>query len=129
MRHGANPILPIESFRLKVRRQLSVVNVENKIQLTMFDQFRDSALPRMKFKMHLVATVRVLPAQARKHDRTNIVRAGNAEVALLPRWIEGSGRDQLFHLRHQTLKLIQDPAAWQREFEAIRRPDQKIILK
>jgi hypothetical protein len=93
MRNGANPILAIEPFRLKVRRQEPVINVQNKIQLPVFDQFRDLTLPRMEFKMHLVVPVRILPAQTREHDRANIVRAKNAKVALLPQRIEGRGRD------------------------------------
>jgi len=32
-RHGANPILLVEPFRLKVHRQEPVINVENKIKL------------------------------------------------------------------------------------------------
>src|SRR5580700_9437029 len=42
----------------------------------------------------------------REHDRTNIVRARNVEVALLPHWIEGCGRDQVFHFGQQSLQLI-----------------------
>ena len=93
MRNGTNPILAIEPFRLKVRGQEAIINVENKIQLPVFDQFRDATLPRMEFKMRLVAPVRILPAQTWEHDRANIVRARDAEVALLPHWIESSGRD------------------------------------
>jgi hypothetical protein len=51
------------------------------------------------------------------------------EVALLTHRIEGCGCDQVFHLGQQSLKLIENLAASQREFEAIRRPDQKGILK
>jgi hypothetical protein len=50
MRNDANPVLAIEPFRLKVRRQESVVNVKNKIQLPVFHQLRDTALAGMEFK-------------------------------------------------------------------------------
>jgi hypothetical protein len=93
MRNGTNPIFPIEPFRLKVNRQESVINVENKIQLPVLHQLRDAALPWMEFKMHLVAFVRLLPAQTWQHDCANVVGTRNAEVALLPLRIERSGGD------------------------------------
>jgi hypothetical protein len=80
MRNGTNPILTIEPLRLKVRWQEPVIDVENKIELPVFNQLRDATLPRMEIKMHLVAPVRILPAQTRQHDCANIVRARN-EVA------------------------------------------------
>ena len=74
LRHGANPILFVEPFRLKVRRQEPVINVENEIQLPVFHEFCDTTPPRPGFKLYLIASVRILPAQARKHDCTNIIR-------------------------------------------------------
>jgi len=74
-RHRANPILLVEPFRLKVHRQEAVINVENKIKLPVFYEFCDAAPPGPEFKMDLIASVRVLPAQAREHDGTNIVWA------------------------------------------------------
>jgi hypothetical protein len=35
----------------------------------------------------------------------------------------------MFHLGQQTLKLLKDLPSSQGEFEAMRRPDQKVILK
>ena len=61
-RNGADPILTIEPFRLKVRRQQPIINVKNKIQLPVFHQLRDATLVRMEFKIHLVAAIRILPA-------------------------------------------------------------------
>jgi hypothetical protein len=74
-RNGANPMLLVEPFRLKMRRQEPVINVENKIKLPAFHDFCDAAPPGPEFKVDLIASVRVLPAQAREHDRTNIIWA------------------------------------------------------
>jgi hypothetical protein len=41
-----------------------VINVENKIDLPMFDQIRDAALPWMEFDLHLVVPVGILATQA-----------------------------------------------------------------
>ena len=62
MGNGANPILAIEPFGLEVRRQEPVINVENKIQLPVFNQFGDTALPWMELKIYLVAPIRILPS-------------------------------------------------------------------
>src|SRR5262249_53403595 len=74
-RYGADPILSIESFRLKVRRQQPVINVENNIELPVFHSLRNAPPPRKKFKLYLITAVRVLSAQGRKHDCTNVIRA------------------------------------------------------
>jgi hypothetical protein len=58
-----------------VRYVEPVINMENKIELAVLHQLRDTTLPRQKFKLHLVASIRVLPAQAWEHDCTNIVWA------------------------------------------------------
>jgi hypothetical protein len=60
---------------LKMRRQEPVINVKNKIKLPVFHEFCDAAPPRPKFKVDLVPFVRVLPAQRRKHDCTDVIRA------------------------------------------------------
>jgi hypothetical protein len=73
-RHGANPIFFVEPFQLEVRWQEPLIVAENKIELSMLHELRDAALPWKKFKLHLVESIRVLPAQARKHDCTNIIR-------------------------------------------------------
>jgi len=83
-RDGANPTLLVKPFHLEVRRQEPIINVENKIELPVFHQLRDATLPRKKFKLYLIASGRVLPTQGRKHDCTNVIRAGDAEMALLP---------------------------------------------
>ena len=54
-RDGANPILLVEPFRLKVHRQKAVINVENKIKLPVFYEFCDAAPPGPEFKMDLIA--------------------------------------------------------------------------
>jgi hypothetical protein len=64
-RDGANPILAIEPFSVKVHRQKPVINVKNKIELPTFHQFRNTGLPGKEFKLYLV-TVPILPAQPRK---------------------------------------------------------------
>jgi hypothetical protein len=50
-------------------------------------------------------------------------------VILLPHRIEQTRRDQILHLGQQALKLLENHAASQREFEALPRSDQKMILK
>ena len=60
--HGANPILLVEPFRLKMRRQEPVINVENKIKLPAFHEFCNAASPGPKFEVDLVASVGVLLA-------------------------------------------------------------------
>ena len=74
-RHRANPVLLVEPFRLKMRRQEPVINVENKIKLPVFDEFCDAAPPGPEFKPHLITSVGILPAQWRKYDCTNIIWA------------------------------------------------------
>ena len=79
-RHGANPILAIEPFRLKVRRQEPVINVKNKIELPVFHQFRDASLPGKEFKLHLI-TVRShtagTSAEARLYKHYQGLKCGN----------------------------------------------------
>jgi hypothetical protein len=50
-------------------------------------------------------------------------------VALLPHRIEQIRRDQILHLGQQALKFLENFAASQGEFEALRRSHQKVILK
>ncbi len=96
-RDGANPILLVEPFRLKMRRQEPVINVENKIKLPAFHEFCDAAPPGPEFKVDLIASVRVLPAQAGEHNCADVVRTGNAKVAILPHRIEETRCDQILH--------------------------------
>src|SRR6202011_435819 len=86
-------------------------------------------LPWKKFKLHLVASICILPAQAGEHNCADIVRTGNAKVAFLPRRIEQTRRDQILHLGQQALKFLENLAPSQREFESLRRSEQKVILK
>src|SRR6202011_3223366 len=86
-------------------------------------------LPWKKFKLHLVASIRILPAQAGEHNCADIVRTGNAKVAFLPHRIERTRRDQILHLGQQALKLLENLAASQGEFEALWRSHQKVIVK
>src|SRR5262249_8476650 len=116
-------------FRLKVRRQESVINAEYKIDLPVLQKVHDAGLPRDEFELDLVAPLCILLTQARDYDGTDVVRAGNAKSAFLPHWIEQSRHHEIFHLGQQALKLLKDLPSSQGEFEAMRRPDQKVILK
>src|ERR1700730_1863796 len=121
-------MLATEPFSGTLHPQEPDINVKNKIELPTFHQLRNIGLPGKEFKLYLV-TVPILPAQAWEHNCADIVRTGNAKVALLPHRIEQSRRDQILHLGQQPLKLLENLAASQGEFEALRRSDQKIILK
>ena len=127
-RDGANPILAIEPFRVKVHGQKPVINVKNKIELSTFPQFRNTGVPGKEFKQYLV-TVPILPAQAWEHNCADIVGTGNAKVALLLHRIEETRRDQILHPRQQSLELLENLAAPQRKLETLRRADQKVVLK
>jgi hypothetical protein len=50
-------------------------------------------------------------------------------VAFLPRGIKQSRRYEILHPGQKPLKLVENLSTSQCEFEAIRRPNQKIILK
>jgi hypothetical protein len=50
-------------------------------------------------------------------------------MALLSHRIEQIRRKEMFHFGEQFLKLLEDLPASQREFEAMWRSDQKVILK
>jgi hypothetical protein len=58
-------------------------------------------------KLHLIASVCILPAQARDHNGADVIRARNAEVALLSRRIERIRRNEILHPGQQTLKLFE----------------------
>src|SRR6516164_5776915 len=128
-RHNTNKVLPIQLFRLKVRRQEPVIDAEYKINLPVFQKVQDVALPRKEFELDLVAHVCVLLTQAWDYYHADGVRAGNAEGAFLPRWIEQGWHHEIFHLGQQALKLLKNLPSSQGELEASRRPDQKVILK
>ena len=48
-----------------MRRQEPVINVKNKIKLSVFNEFCDAAPPGPEFKMDLIASVRILRSAAR----------------------------------------------------------------
>jgi len=50
-------------------------------------------------------------------------------MAFLFRRIEQTWRNEILHPWQQSLKLVENLSTSQCEFEAIRRPNQKIILK
>jgi len=50
-------------------------------------------------------------------------------MAFLPRRIEQTWRSEIFHPGEQSLKLLENLSISQSEFEAMRRPHQKIILR
>src|ERR1700756_4303809 len=50
-------------------------------------------------------------------------------MTFLPRGIKQSRRNEILHRGQESLKLIENLSTSQCEFEAIRRPNQKIILK
>src|SRR3984893_6400885 len=121
-------MLATEPFSGTLHPQEPDINVKNKIELPTFHQLRNMGLPGKEFKLYLV-TVPILPAQAWEHNCADIVRTRNAEVALLPHRIEQTRRDQILHLGQQALKLLENLAASQGQFEALRRSHQKVILK
>ena len=50
-------------------------------------------------------------------------------MALLPHRIKQTWRNEILHPGEQSLKLVENLSTSQGEFEAVRRPNQKIILK
>jgi hypothetical protein len=82
-----------------VRWQEPLIIAENKIELPVFDELRDATLPWKKFKLYLIAAVRILPAQTREYHCTNIIRARDAEMAFLSQGIKKSRRNEILHPR------------------------------
>jgi len=72
-RYSANPIFPIKSLRLKVRREKPVIDMQYEIELTVFDQFGNAVLPRKKFKLRLKTAIDILTTQSWEHNRTHVI--------------------------------------------------------
>jgi hypothetical protein len=128
-RYSANPIFPIKSLRLKVRREKPVIDMQYKIELTVFYQFGNAVLPRKKFKLRLKTAIDILTTQSWEHNRAHVIGTGHPEVALLSHRVEETRLNEVLHFGEQSLQLIEDLPASQCEFEALWRTNQKVVSK